>query len=319
MRGWFAGEITGQVDAPTLSVYSIRNRPNHVVPEHVHEYSRIGILTEGSVREVSCGEWFDYTVGTVVYWPPGSTHANRIGPSANRSVQIDVSDELLSRIGAALDVSRPWIFAAESFEGQVGQLLREVESNHGLSSLAVEGAVYSLLARAARLLHGSTVPSHEISRALALMESSIDLALGVNELAEAAQLSARCFARRFQQELGVSATEYLRSLRLGRVAKQLILSDEPVAKVAVDNGFYDAAHLSREFKRRFGRSPLAFRRECRLDPCFAQGLTQGSTQGLTMAGSEAAHGNVMPPTPFAEPLRGEGFSVVPRARSVRGS
>jgi AraC family transcriptional activator of tynA and feaB len=58
-------------------------------------------------------------------------------------------------------------------------------------------------------------------------------------------------------------TESLMGLRLGRAREMLSavqLVDLPIAEVAARCGFADPSHFARRFRRRFGQSPLQFRR-----------------------------------------------------------
>jgi len=56
-------------------------------------------------------------------------------------------------------------------------------------------------------------------------------------------------------------SEHLRVTRLGidRAAARLIDSDDPIAVVAAECGFYDQANLTRQFGRLAGETPARFR------------------------------------------------------------
>ncbi len=36
-------------------------------------------------------------------------------------------------------------------------------------------------------------------------------------------------------------------------------SDDPIAQIALDAGFFDQSHFTRAFKQNFGQTPLAYR------------------------------------------------------------
>jgi transcriptional regulator GlxA family with amidase domain len=52
-------------------------------------------------------------------------------------------------------------------------------------------------------------------------------------------------------------------LRLTWAAGRLTDSDDGIAQIALDAGFYDQSHFTRTFKRHFGLTPLAYRRAAR--------------------------------------------------------
>jgi AraC-like DNA-binding protein len=59
------------------------------------------------------------------------------------------------------------------------------------------------------------------------------------------------------------AVEGLRELRLTWAAGRLADSDDAIAQVALEAGFFDQSHFTRMFKRHFGLTPLAYRRAAR--------------------------------------------------------
>ncbi len=61
---------------------------------------------------------------------------------------------------------------------------------------------------------------------------------------------------------------YLSKLRLSRGAGHLATSNQGVAHVARLVGFSNEASFSKAFKRRYGRSPGAFRVHARAEPAW---------------------------------------------------
>jgi DNA-binding NtrC family response regulator len=81
----------------------------------------------------------------------------------------------------------------------------------------------------------------------------------IQAVADAAGVSAGHLSRLFRQQLAVGVKEFLDSVRV-EVARHLLSgTDEKVQVVARQAGFYDASHLSRVLRRRFGVSPRSFR------------------------------------------------------------
>ena len=79
-------------------------------------------------------------------------------------------------------------------------------------------------------------------------------------LADASLMSRSAFAERFHEAFGVPPMRFLHDVRLRRAAELLQKNPElAVDQVARLVGFTSRSHFSREFKRRFGASPAAFR------------------------------------------------------------
>jgi AraC-like DNA-binding protein len=78
--------------------------------------------------------------------------------------------------------------------------------------------------------------------------------LRVRELAGEVGWSPRHLTDRFRRETGLGLKEAARVVRFDR-ARRRLTPDAPLAGVAADTGFYDQAHLAREFRALAGCSP----------------------------------------------------------------
>ena len=70
-------------------------------------------------------------------------------------------------------------------------------------------------------------------------------------------------ARVFRLHYGTPVGAYVRGLRLEWAAGRLTASDDNIAQIALQSGFYDQSHFTRAFKHQFGLTPLAYRRAAR--------------------------------------------------------
>lgn len=102
-----------------------------------------------------------------------------------------------------------------------------------------------------------------IRRAMLLMERNAGTRFSVLDIARELHVSARHLERLFHAELGVSPSEFARTLRLRRAHDLLVDTRQPISEVALDTGFADGSHFSRRFRDTFGKSPSQVRREAR--------------------------------------------------------
>ncbi|MEU6442363.1 helix-turn-helix domain-containing protein [Streptomyces sp. NPDC047046] len=87
--------------------------------------------------------------------------------------------------------------------------------------------------------------------------------LPLHELAAHAAMSPRTFARRFQEETGLSPGRWLTQQRLRRARRLLESSDLPVERVAHEVGFATATSLRRHLAAEAGVTPSTYRRTFR--------------------------------------------------------
>ena len=92
-----------------------------------------------------------------------------------------------------------------------------------------------------------------------MIDSCLDSLPSVSELAVTANMSESHFRRTFKQCFGIAPQEFMLQQRLRHASKLLTQTDLTIAKVALDSGFGDQGHFSRQFTRFFGQSPRSYR------------------------------------------------------------
>jgi AraC-like DNA-binding protein len=78
-------------------------------------------------------------------------------------------------------------------------------------------------------------------------------------LASVSKMSLRAFERQFLASFHLTPQKYLRKLRLRIASRALIYTNESLSELALDCGFADQSHFTREFRRQFGRTPRDYR------------------------------------------------------------
>jgi AraC family transcriptional regulator len=96
-------------------------------------------------------------------------------------------------------------------------------------------------------------------RVLVHIQTHLDDALNLEELAGVAHFSPYHFHRIFRGMVGESVMEHIRRLRLERAAQQLKLGEDAVTQIAFSAGYETHEAFTRAFGRLFGVSPSKFR------------------------------------------------------------
>jgi len=96
------------------------------------------------------------------------------------------------------------------------------------------------------------------AQAMALLAGRPSLRTDVEAIAQTCAVSAGHLARAFRRATGTSVHNFHVLLALHR-AKALLRNGASIVEAALDAGFYDQAHLNREFVKTFGLTPAAFR------------------------------------------------------------
>jgi two-component system, response regulator YesN len=109
-----------------------------------------------------------------------------------------------------------------------------------------------------RLSDMATVHNLLVERILATIESDYAAALTVRTLSKAIGRQPAYLGRVFRQVVGSTVRDYLTGVRLNRAA-QLIREGVKIEAVALSVGYRSKKNFYRQFKRRYGTTPLPYR------------------------------------------------------------
>jgi AraC-like DNA-binding protein len=84
--------------------------------------------------------------------------------------------------------------------------------------------------------------------------------LSIPEIAARFGFSQRQLERRFADTFRTSPSHYLIRLRVLIASDRLKFTDDPIATIAIDCGFYDHSSFIRHFKKVMGVTPLVYRK-----------------------------------------------------------
>jgi transcriptional regulator GlxA family with amidase domain len=140
-----------------------------------------------------------------------------------------------------------------------------VESDHGrdLARLVAKGMVIPHWRAGGQSQHSAMLDldakTDRIQHALAYAKRNLRASLAVSELAEAASLSPRQFARIFRAETGTSPAKAIETLRVEAALLMIQQGRLNLETVAKETGFGDRERMRRAFVRAYGQPPQAMR------------------------------------------------------------
>lgn len=105
--------------------------------------------------------------------------------------------------------------------------------------------------------------NESVARAAAWARSRLDQAVGVNDLAKAAGLSPRTFARRVSGATGLSPVQFLQQLRMERAVELIETTALPFETIAFRVGYADPSTLRGVIRRNLGLGPREIRARAR--------------------------------------------------------
>jgi AraC family transcriptional regulator len=262
-----SGSRSADVDG--FLVAWVRFPPLAKLPLHTHERATVAVILSGSFDGLMRRSSHPCPAATVLTEPPGELHGNlfeRAGADV-LTVQPDPARlELLEPFAGVLgEVNHMRDRGVASVARRAAGELRMPDS---VTPFAIEGLVLELLALAARLRKTDAVGRERgspswLGEARELLHDRYREHLRVAEVADAVGVHPVHLARVFRLRYGTPIGSYARGLRLGWAAERLTGSDDAIAQIAIEAGFFDQSHFTRAFKQHFGLTPMAYRRVAR--------------------------------------------------------
>lgn len=146
------------------------------------------------------------------------------------------------------------------------------------------------------------VPENKVNERRKLIDSYVQAnynqAIGLKDLSEQLYLSMGYLSRYFKQNYGLSFTEYLMGIRLYYAVDELLYTDKPITRIALDNGFSSVSFFNRAFKKAYGKTPSSFRKQEQrlLEERKQEQISAGVTGRLERYLKEGADESVLPDT-----------------------
>lgn len=91
------------------------------------------------------------------------------------------------------------------------------------------------------------------------INENYDKEISLNELSEKIYLSNAYLSKYIKKQFGMSFLECVNKVRLEHAIEQLVHSDKPVVKIAVDCGFSSSAAFNKTFKEKYNITPSLYR------------------------------------------------------------
>lgn len=103
-------------------------------------------------------------------------------------------------------------------------------------------------------------PIPELVPVLNHMRAYCDQPITNGDLAGLANLSVSAFERAFKRYMQLTPNQFLNRIRITRAAADLCNTFNSIQEIAYRHGFSDQSHLTREFKKHFGKTPKEYRK-----------------------------------------------------------
>lgn len=252
-------------------VFYIRKNDDVVGSPHWHDCFEIEFIIEGSCTEVLNGVGRDVKRGDITLITPTDLHEVRNIDSLviyNMMFAAETIDnEILNTILLKSANTFSWSLSDRDFAYALSILeyadteFHQKNKNYERFMIDTINQLLTIILR---------MSDTEISERKELSMRSAALYIRMNfkrnptleDVAQAVNLNPAYFSVKFHEIMGVSYKEYLNDIKLDFASKSLKSNREmSVSEICYESGFGSLSHFHREFKEKFGCTPLEFRRK----------------------------------------------------------
>lgn len=153
-----------------------------------------------------------------------------------------------------------------------------------LSSSAAHGTVVVATSVDAQLGDRSSTATG-LRAAIEIAHERFRDGLTATDMAAAADMSTDRLERAMRRVLGISPKQYVLRIRAEHAATLLATTDETIARIAADSGYFDQSQLTRQFRAHVGQTPNRYRtRARRHEPERDQHVDDRTVVGPTSTG-----------------------------------
>lgn len=225
-------------------------------PKHVHEEYVISANLSGLERIWYDGKQQDVSLGEVTIYNPMTVQASEFCGRGVEFISVHLDG---NQIRSILNQTASTNTLPTFQEGVIrdNDLFQSIVELFGHSRLG--SCEEALLVLFRELLRFRTTPGAEIEplqadQLINFMKANLYEPIELEDLCTEAKLSKFHLVRSFKTINKLPPMQYFMQLRLIEARKRLRLGDPP-ARIAVDLGFFDQAHMSNAFRKVMGTSP----------------------------------------------------------------
>ena len=245
------------------------------IPEHVHEFLELAIVSRGHGVHVTHGSRLPVDVGSVFFIRPGTWHSYQetdgmwtfnlyLGPGLLHRELAWVHDyPVLSRM-LLRDLPNLGCLSPELTQTVMGWLAqirscptRRVGTLIGLTACVLD-SLHELAPRTARDADTVTIAKAVVTM-MSLMRSDLKAKWTVQDLCDAVQFSSSFVYRAFRGNVGIAPMAWLQQERGEYFATQLLNTSHSISEIGSMVSWDDPNYASRRFRALYGMTPTEYR------------------------------------------------------------
>jgi AraC family transcriptional regulator len=256
------GERVKQFDAGAFALTEAVYTPTRALPRHAHDCATISYVLRGACTEVFDRLALECKPFVPIMKPAGVFHSNRYGGDGTKCLLIEIKPGGLEMIRMFSNVLDDVVhFQDGTLAGLAMRINKEFHRADGASALSIEGLVLEMIGAATRRKTEALTSGlpQWLRTARELINEHFKERISLFRVAASLGVNPSYLSRMFRKHYRVTVGEFVRKRRLDYAAKNIVESNDSLAQIAANAGFYDQSHFTHAFRLYTGVTPSEFR------------------------------------------------------------
>ena len=245
---------------------------------HCHSFFEIYYVDRGNCRFLVENNIYDLRQGDFLLIPPDVLHYTRYldGPCKKYGIYFR-SDDISPQVSAAMPGGSSFFQETRIFQlpdahhYQAELLLDRMLTEEKIEDSRTEAMLYLQLQELLLFCSRNCSFLQDIPANIRTTDRQIVLAaryisdhymepISAADIASAAGFSPNYLSKRFREAAGIGVHEYLMFVRLQHAALDLVSTNDSITEIALRSGFSDSNYFKDAFKKKYGMTPSAYRK-----------------------------------------------------------
>jgi len=261
--GYCFESIVQRREVSGLRLLESRYRAGQRSVPHVHAAASFCLVLQGRFVHFYRGKTERCEPRSLLFYRPGEPHAERFLASGARCFILELSEAWLARLSELEDGGgRSHPVTSPEASNLAWRVFREMREPDGFTALVIEGLALELMGetlRHSRLARREALPPTAMECVRDMIHAAAPGPVSLGAIGATLGLHPVHVANAFRRRYGCSVGQYARRLRVDLACRRLASSREPLRDIAVEAGFYDQSHMTREFRRILHTTPARYR------------------------------------------------------------
>lgn len=271
-----------QTTPQQLSLYSIKKHEgiDFVLPFHMHVRYELTYIIKGKGTRIIGDSVKEYESGDVILIAPYLAHqwqTEWTDGSKVSAISLFFEDEFPTAdfqnleefrpIKTVLGLAKRGLELKGELREKIASKLSNIVQTQSLDLVLNILDILNDISRSSQytiLMDGEFTPiknfdTERITKLVDYIHKNISSQIRLNDIAAIMYMHSGSVNRFFKQSTGFSIVEYINLMRIGKAAKLLSQTDQPILDVAYNCGFQNISHFNRCFKKIKSKTPSQYR------------------------------------------------------------